>query len=407
MTESVGTLTVPAVLSWNPDQLTTAGQAVEKLSTDLDSAVRTAVDATQQLGTEQSWGGGAARAADARMLLEKTRASAASQAVLGLQPALTQQVDNLKHVQQEVRRLRDLAETPPAPGVPAFHVEDDGTVSMQARAAWLRENKKGPHGEDLFTDAQLQAELLKESIDALNQQVAIQRALAQALGVATSAIAALNGAKTQVDLAFAALGDPVTGAGAAPPAPPAPTAPAAAAPPPPAPPPAAPPAATPVAHNSGSPSSNLMGNSYSGGDSSAYSEGSAGGPSSGPAPTAQPSGDVQQWIAEAKQILIEMGYPPESIDENAIALIIEHESGGDPNAINNWDSNAAAGHPSKGIMQCIDGTFNAHAAPGHSDIWNPVDNIVAATRYSIDRYGSLDSVPGVSAVSGGSGYVGY
>ncbi|MDN2497278.1 hypothetical protein FHY52_11330, partial [Nocardia nova] len=180
-----------------------------------------------------------------------------------------------------------------------------------------------------------------------------------------------------------------------------PTAPAAAAPP-------AAPTATPVASHSGSPaSSSLMGNSHHGGGTSSYSGGSYNGPTSGPPPTAHPSGDVQQWIAQAKQVLIEMGYPPESIDENAIALIIEHESGGDPNAINNWDSNAAAGHPSKGLMQCIDSTFNAHAAPGHTDIWNPVDNIVAATRYSIDRYGSLDNVPGVSAVSGGGGYVGY
>lgn len=33
--------------------------------------------------------------------------------------------------------------------------------------------------------------------------------------------------------------------------------------------------------------------------------------------------------------------------------IILKESNGNPNAINNWDSNAAAGNPSEGLMQVI------------------------------------------------------
>ena len=46
------------------------------------------------------------------------------------------------------------------------------------------------------------------------------------------------------------------------------------------------------------------------------------------------------------------------MNPNDIWMIIQHESGGNPNAINNWDSNAAAGMPSKGLMQTIDPTFN-------------------------------------------------
>ncbi|MEV5652778.1 transglycosylase SLT domain-containing protein [Nocardia sp. NPDC052254] len=397
MTGTGGTLTVSDVEKWNPDALTTASDAVGKLSGDLDQAVLAAVDSTQRLGHEQSWGGGAAQVADARMQLEKTRASVVSQAVLGLQTALTQQVANLIHTKSEVARLKNIAETPPAPNVPAFKVNDDGSVSAADRIAWLRQNRKDSQGNDLFTEDKLNEQILQENIDALNQQVGIQRALAQALSVATSATTALNLAEAQMDTAFTGLGDPVTGAGAAAPAPAVPVA-------------TTPQSAAPAPSHSGSPVSQAMGTPHHGsGDSSGgYSSAAySGGGTSGPPPTAHPSGDVKQWIAQAKQVLIDMGYPPESIDENAIALIIEHESGGDPNAINNWDSNAAAGHPSKGLMQCIDSTFSAHAAPGHTDIWNPVDNIVAATRYSIDRYGSLDSVPGVSAVSGGSGYVGY
>ncbi len=120
-----------------------------------------------------------------------------------------------------------------------------------------------------------------------------------------------------------------------------------------------------------------------------------------------PTGDVGQWIDEATQILLQMGYAPNQIDARAIATIIAHESAGNPHAINLYDSNAVAGHPSKGLMQTIDGTFNAYMAPGHGDVWNPVDNIVAGVRYAIARYGSLDGVPGVAAVSEGHAYQGY
>ncbi len=71
------------------------------------------------------------------------------------------------------------------------------------------------------------------------------------------------------------------------------------------------------------------------------------------------------------------------------------------------NSNAAAGTPSTGIMQCIAPTFNAYALPGHGNIYNPVDNIIAGVRYALARYGSLDNVPGVAAVRGGQPYVGY
>lgn len=71
------------------------------------------------------------------------------------------------------------------------------------------------------------------------------------------------------------------------------------------------------------------------------------------------------------------------------------------------NSNAAKGTPSKGLMQCIDPTFQAHKLPGHDDIWNPVDNICAGVNYAISRYGSLANVPGIKATHGGGGYVGY
>jgi SLT domain-containing protein len=84
-----------------------------------------------------------------------------------------------------------------------------------------------------------------------------------------------------------------------------------------------------------------------------------------------------------------------------------HESSGNPRAINTWDSNAKAGHPSKGLMQMIDTTFAAHAIKGHKDIWNPVDNIISSVRYTESRYGSLGNAPGVKALANGGKYKGY
>lgn len=71
------------------------------------------------------------------------------------------------------------------------------------------------------------------------------------------------------------------------------------------------------------------------------------------------------------------------------------------------NSNAQAGHPSKGLMQCIDSTFDAHKLPGHDNIYNPVDNIIAGVRYTISRYGSIANTPGLQAMAHGGGYVGY
>ena len=90
-----------------------------------------------------------------------------------------------------------------------------------------------------------------------------------------------------------------------------------------------------------------------------------------------------------------------------IAMIIQHESGGNPNAQNNWDSNAAKGTPSIGLMQTIGPTFNSYKLAGHDNIRDPVDNIIAGVRYAIARYGSVSNVPGVKAVHNGGRYVGY
>ncbi|MBK1784783.1 transglycosylase SLT domain-containing protein [Prauserella cavernicola] len=145
------------------------------------------------------------------------------------------------------------------------------------------------------------------------------------------------------------------------------------------------------------------GGSSGGGASGGGGLGSSGGPpSSGP-----PPGNVDQWIREAIKILQANGIPVTEDNIDEIWTIIEKESGGDPHALNDWDSNAAKGTPSKGLMQCIDPTFEAHKLPGHDDIYDPVDNIIAGVRYTFDRYGGFEGHPGLASMAGGGGYQGY
>jgi hypothetical protein len=163
----------------------------------------------------------------------------------------------------------------------------------------------------------------------------------------------------------------------------------------------------------GSTGSGSSGGSSSKGGSS--SGGGSGGGSSSGGGNVQPPGaahyanqdQVEQWINQAFQVLEANGVPASELDEAGVLLIIEHESSGNPNAINNWDSNAKAGDPSRGLMQVIGTTFDEYKVSGHDDIYNPVDNIIAGVRYAISRYGSIQNVPGVKSVDSGGSYVGY
>ncbi|MEV0703501.1 transglycosylase SLT domain-containing protein [Saccharopolyspora sp. NPDC050389] len=121
----------------------------------------------------------------------------------------------------------------------------------------------------------------------------------------------------------------------------------------------------------------------------------------------KPKDQIGSWIDEAIGVMEQHGIQRDQIDTDAIRTIIMHESNGNPSATNNWDSNASAGTPSIGLMQTIEPTFESYALPGHGDIYNPVDNIIAATRYAITTYGSVADVPGVAGLRSGGNYSGY
>ncbi|MER6117744.1 transglycosylase SLT domain-containing protein [Streptomyces sp. NPDC001743] len=102
--------------------------------------------------------------------------------------------------------------------------------------------------------------------------------------------------------------------------------------------------------------------------------------------------DLDGWIKESLAVMAEHGIPGsyDGIYRNVI-----RESSGNPQVVNNWDSNAAAGTPSKGLLQVIQPTFDAFHVPGTSlDILDPVANITAACNYAAATYGSIDNVFG-------------
>jgi len=109
-----------------------------------------------------------------------------------------------------------------------------------------------------------------------------------------------------------------------------------------------------------------------------------GGSGGGPAP----SGQLGDWI-NAAIALTHVG----ANWAGPLATLIGRESGGNPRAINLWDSNAQAGDPSRGLMQTIGSTFEHYRSQAlPDDIYDPVANIVAGINYIISRYGSIFNV---------------
>jgi hypothetical protein len=114
-------------------------------------------------------------------------------------------------------------------------------------------------------------------------------------------------------------------------------------------------------------------------------------------------GGLNGWIAEALQVLD----LPQSLAPS-VKRIIMKESGGNPRAINTWDSNARRGTPSQGLMQTIPSTYRAYVHPDFADraITDPVANITAGVRYMIANYGLATLQAGGRKSSAGH-YIGY
>lgn len=100
--------------------------------------------------------------------------------------------------------------------------------------------------------------------------------------------------------------------------------------------------------------------------------------------------NLDGWIAQARDLLARHGDKVPSAQ--AIKARALTESSGDPRAENHWDANEALYGGTYGLIQTIKPTFAKWSLPGHEDILNGVDSIVAGVRYANDRYGSFEHV---------------
>ncbi len=115
------------------------------------------------------------------------------------------------------------------------------------------------------------------------------------------------------------------------------------------------------------------------------------------------SHSLDGWISQALGM---MGLPQALA--KGVKTIIMHESGGNPSAINNWDSNAVRGTPSQGLMQTIPSTFKACVLPSLAGrpITDPVANITAGIRSMIAHHG-LGAVMNGGRRDASGNYLGY
>ena len=95
---------------------------------------------------------------------------------------------------------------------------------------------------------------------------------------------------------------------------------------------------------------------------------------------------VERWRPYIKKALKMNGLPTTQGYVNAWMSQIQTESRGNPSAIGGNDGLADGN--ATGLLQTKPGTFAANAFPGHGNIMNGFDNMLAAIKYAKNRYGS-------------------
>lgn len=106
---------------------------------------------------------------------------------------------------------------------------------------------------------------------------------------------------------------------------------------------------------------------------------------------------VGQWTDSVKNALKQLGL---STSDNMVAKVlrqIKTESGGNASAMGGTDG--LADGRATGLMQVKPGTFNAYKVPGHGNIMNGFDNMLAGLNYAKHRYGE-----NLSFLGNGHGY---
>jgi hypothetical protein len=111
---------------------------------------------------------------------------------------------------------------------------------------------------------------------------------------------------------------------------------------------------------------------------------------------------VSRWAGLVSRALSMLGLPQTLAGR--VLYQMQTESGGNPNAQNNWDVNAQQGDPSRGLLQVIGATFARYAGPLFSrGIFDPLANIYAAVNYAMHTYGRT-LMSGGMGMGSGRGY---
>jgi hypothetical protein len=121
------------------------------------------------------------------------------------------------------------------------------------------------------------------------------------------------------------------------------------------------------------------------------------------------AGSVRRFTDIVKQVLRQLGEPQSAL--SAVLHRMNQESSGRVDVVNDWDENAASGHPSVGLMQVIAGTYDAYKPRNdkgpykHGVSIDPYSNIYAGVNYGAnDAYHGYDKRSLVSVMMQEGGY---